>query len=327
MSGIGIFLKILLENLPDEHQYILIGDRNLLAQFSNTEIIDCSIPIFSFKELFAYPVSIVNDCDAFFIPNWNIPARIKIPIFSVIHDVVFLDMPGIISFFGRIIRYLMLYRAMKISRHIFTVSEFSQQRITHYFKNKKKITVIYLDVLKEIKSYSELNEKDDKNYYIFIGNIKKHKSLKTLISAFEKLNNGYQLFIVGKRDDFHTQENSLDINNRNIIFTGYISERELYNLLYNAKALIQPSLYEGFGLPPLEALWLKTPVILSDIPVFKELYNDMPVAFFKVGDDNELAEKMNNIKHFDYEPKILLKKYDAKKIVNSIFSVIENRKY
>jgi glycosyltransferase involved in cell wall biosynthesis len=324
MSGIGIFLENLLNNLPNEHEYILIGNKDMLVHCNANiqKIIDCSIPIFSYKEILSYPVSFVNKCDAFFIPNWNIPAGIKIPIFSMIHDVVFLDMPDITSPLGKIIRYIWLLRTVIISRHIFTVSYFSCQRIAYYFRHKYKISVVYNDVLPKVKSYYTLYNKERKNYYMYIGNIKKHKGLNVLISAYENLNDGNSLLIVGKKENFHTFDN-IYTKNKNIVFTGYIKEKELYEFLYNAKALIQPSLYEGFGIPPLEALWLKTPVILSDIPVFKEIYHDMPVIFFKSGDSIDLAEKIKNINYFDYNPDILLKKYDALKTANTIFYVIK----
>ena len=61
-----------------------------------------------------------------------------------------------------------------------------------------------------------------------------------------------------------------------------------------AKSLIQPSEYEGFGIPPLEALYLGTNVILSDIPVFKEVYHDLPVTFFNCGDSQELSDILFN---------------------------------
>ena len=56
--------------------------------------------------------------------------------------------------------------------------------------------------------------------------------------------------------------------------------------------LVQPSLYEGFGMPPLEALNLNTDVVLSDIPVFKEIYNNFPVIFFKSEDSSSLAQTL-----------------------------------
>ena len=60
----------------------------------------------------------------------------------------------------------------------------------------------------------------------------------------------------------------------------------------NAALLVQPSLYEGFGIPPLEAMSLGTPVLVSDIPVFKEIYADFPVTFFEAGNATDLSKRL-----------------------------------
>jgi glycosyltransferase involved in cell wall biosynthesis len=62
--------------------------------------------------------------------------------------------------------------------------------------------------------------------------------------------------------------------------------------LSQAALLVQPSLYEGFGLPPLEAMVLGTHALISDIPVFKEIYAEYPVTFFKAGDTGDLKAKL-----------------------------------
>ena len=82
------------------------------------------------------------------------------------------------------------------------------------------------------------------------------------------------------------------LNYNDLIFTGKVDDKTLKKIMSEAKVLIQPSLYEGFGIPPLESMYLGTPVILSDIPVFKELYSDFPVTFFHVNDVNDLCNKM-----------------------------------
>ncbi|MDR1997423.1 MAG: glycosyltransferase family 4 protein [Candidatus Margulisbacteria bacterium] len=325
-SGIGIFTKNLLENLPDKHEYILIGEKARLLKYTRpANIINFTAPIFSLQEMLAYPAAAVNKCGAFFTPNWNIPAGIRVPIYAMIHDVVFLDLPELTSFRGRLIRRALLWRAVKLSRHIFTVSEFSRRRIIHFFQNSAKISVIYNDVSAEVKNFARQKKPKAGDYYLYVGNIKKHKGLGTLIAAYTGLRTTAKLIIVGAKENFRTRdEDIININNPNIVFTGFVSEQKLLELLGQAKALIQPSLYEGFGLPPLEALWLKTPVILSDIPVFKEIYADLPVTFFKTGDSLDLAEKLCDIKPCKYTPQNLLKKYDAAWIAGTIFAKIQD---
>jgi glycosyltransferase involved in cell wall biosynthesis len=75
-------------------------------------------------------------------------------------------------------------------------------------------------------------------------------------------------------------------------FTGFVSNDRLKILLAEAALLVQPSLYEGFGYPPLEAMTVGTEALISDIPVFREIYGDFPVTFFKAGDSGDLKEKL-----------------------------------
>ena len=94
----------------------------------------------------------------------------------------------------------------------------------------------------------------------------------------------------------------------------------------HAECLVQPSLYEGFGIPPLEALYLGCSVIVSDIPVFKEIYNDLPVCFFDSRNKMDLVKKLENIEKSslpkDSIRSIIEKKYNyiysAEKIYTSI---------
>lgn len=140
-----------------------------------------------------------------------------------------------------------------------------------------------------------------KDYIIFVGNIKKHKGLKILLEAFKlvkKEDKKLKLVIVGNQNNFRTKDKEVielleDRNlNKDIIFTGYVDNKELKKLIAEARILVQPSLYEGFGIPPLEALALGTNVIVSDIEVFREVYTQMNIIFFKLNDKNDLSKKI-----------------------------------
>ena len=309
MSGIGSYLKGVLKHIItiEENQYVLLGNRKELdcyKKYHNCIIEHIDIPIFSIKELFHFPVHIINTCDCFYTPNYNIPFGIKIPIYSTIHDVVFLDIPNLTSFLGRLVRYIYLKRSYVISKIIFTVSEFSKERIfAHLGRNNNKVIVTYNGVSESFLNYK--SNKQNKDYFLFVGNIKAHKGIKTLLSAFNRLRNsdsGARILIVGDYHNFQTTDKDVQqlinnqLNNEKLIFTGKVDDVTLKKIISEAKALIQPSLYEGFGIPPLESMYLGTPVILSDIPVFKELYGDFPVTFFHVNDANELCEKMRMAK-------------------------------
>lgn len=98
-------------------------------------------------------------------------------------------------------------------------------------------------------------------------------------------------------------------------------------LVSEAKALVQPSLYEGFGIPPFEAICLGTDIIISDIPVFKELYAEVPNSFFKAGDADDLADKLLTFKPNDRLDELktsLLKKYNYHNTSEIILNAILN---
>src|SRR5665647_1670932 len=112
LSGIGVYLDNIIEQWTkqkNEHTFTLFGETKHLTQYttySNVRIIETEIDIFSFKELFRFPSKEVNKCDVFYSPFFNIPGGITIPIFSTIHDVVFLDVEELTGKVGTFIRKL-----------------------------------------------------------------------------------------------------------------------------------------------------------------------------------------------------------------------------
>lgn len=300
-GGIGTYISSLLPFFLKNFDCLLIGRPQDLKEFAGEHEI-CNIKTFSLKELLFFDKKIlkkINNCNAYYTPYCNIPNGIKIPIYSTIHDVVFLDRPELASKLGILARKWFYLRAVKKSCKIFTVSEFSKQRIICHLHCKKPVVVTYSAVPEFLKPRNT-TPKEKKNEILFVGNIKKHKGLHTLLPAFDtatKKGLDAKLVIVGNANNFRTKDESIDkllqkIDSSKIIFTGKISNENLTELYSSSKLLVQPSLYEGFGLPPLEALKAGTNVLISDIPVFKEIYKDFPVTFFKTEDINDLCAKI-----------------------------------
>ena len=300
-SGIGTYLQGILPYLLAEQKnnYLLLGNFNILSKYKakNVEIQEVNIPIFSVKELFCFPCAKINSYDVFLTPNFNIPIGIKIPIYAFIHDVVFLDIKELTSKIGYYIRKFYLNRAVKIAKKIFTVSEFSKKRISFHFKKAKDIVVAPCAIKNELINYFPQKVSISKEFIIFVGNIKPHKGLETLVKGWRyarKKGFDKQLVIVGEKEGFKTKlSNEEFLKDQNIIFTGRISDEELYNYMNEASMLVQPSIYEGFGLPPLEALYLGTTCLLSDIEVFKEIYVEFQNCyFFNKESPEDLAKKL-----------------------------------
>ena len=128
-SGIGTFLENILNELlcnHPENQYVLIMNKKQLwnKKYPNVTIVRTSIKSFTLKELFSFPTHEINNCDAFFSPYINIPGGIKVPVFSTVHDVIFLDIPNLVSRVGLIIRKWFINRAVRLSKCVLPYRNF-----------------------------------------------------------------------------------------------------------------------------------------------------------------------------------------------------------
>lgn len=321
-GGIGTYLESLLPFFVKDNECILIGDEKKLEQYDGgifsenrvspeCTVINCGIKTFSLKEMFSFPRSLlylINSCDVYYTPYCNIPNGIKVPVFSTIHDVVFLDIPSLTSKIGVIARKFFYQRAINRSHSIFTVSAFSAERIKkHLHLGNKPVVITYNSVPEWFKDdISQPECATDKmtkeDYLLFVGNIKQHKGLHTLLPAFRKVletKPELKLVIVGNAENFRTGDDTITkeisaFPEGKIVYTGRISNEELRIYYKKARLLVQPSLYEGFGMPPLEALTSGTNVVLSDIPVFKEIYGSYPVHFFETGNVESLTAQILN---------------------------------
>lgn len=334
-SGIGTFLENILNELLCNHPenfYVLIMDNKQLwdKKYTNVTIVRTSIKPFTLKEFFSFPTHEINSCDAFFSPYINIPGGIKVPVFSTVHDVIFLDIPNLVSRFGLMIRKCFISRAIRLSKCVFTVSEFSKNRIQYYFGFQKPIHIIYNSIPVHIRDYQIPESQNKEDCYIYVGNIKPHKGLLTLVKAFElaqKEGLTSRLLLIGEADKFRTSEqelNELLHRIKNVEFSGWVANDRLCQLIAKSKALVLPSIYEGFGIPPMEAMYLGTKAIVSDIPVLKEIYSDFPVSFFETGNELNLKKKLltTNIQiDRDSIRKKIDTKYNVTEAVNKLLSV------
>lgn len=300
-SGIGTFIEGVARSLISEHpehNYLLIVEKKIaeLSGCANVRQIVTDIHPFTLKEMFCFPLKDINKTDAYFSPYINIPMGIKVPVYSTIHDVIFWDMPELVSKMGLWMRTFFVRHAISASKAIITVSDFSRKRIVKHFNTKKDIVVVPNGIADHIRNYNGSSEKE--NCILFVGNVKQHKGLGVLIEAYQKAKvKGLtsHLKIVGDKEKFRTSDSSVQdqsLADDSILFTGRLSNEELASTIASSKVLVLPSFYEGFGIPPMEALYLGTKAIVSDIDVLKEVYSDLPVTFFKCGDSSDLCEKL-----------------------------------
>jgi glycosyltransferase involved in cell wall biosynthesis len=180
---------------------------------------------------------------------------------------------GVKDIAGRIYYGTIVSRAIKISNLTLTISEASKSDIQNLY-SKEAINISGGNFLDAKPDYGIIKKQEltAKGYFMFAGNARPHKNLPQLLRVFTKYRVDHHeatLVIVGHKG----------ISANGIIYPGFVSEGELVALYQSAKALVFPSLYEGFGLPVLEAITNNCPVIASDIPAFREFENDNMVFF------------------------------------------------
>ena len=330
-SGIGRVCQGIIDHLDySRHQFYLVGNKTELSRYRNAVVIEDNTEPYSVKGLLKFNKKIINkECDAIIVPNFLIPYGIKIPVHAIMHDLIFLDVKettnGKIDYF---IKKTLLKRCMKRAKSVSCVSGFTLNRCKHHFAEyADKCYVNYDGVSDDVIEYAKTHGQPEKtDTIVFVGNVKRHKGLITLLDAFSAIENSkLKLKIIGEKEGFIT---GLDLDEKkyeNVEFTGRLCNEELFSEISKAKFLIQPSVYEGFGLPPLEALYLGTKPIISDIEVFQEIYENLPVTFFKVGDAEDLKNKiLTESAYVENVRQKIDEKYDYVLCAQNILSRIES---
>jgi glycosyltransferase involved in cell wall biosynthesis len=175
--------------------------------------------------------------------------------------------------------------------------------VTSYPETKEKVSVVYEGIslkqqpdsmVQKVKQQFLLN----RPYFLFVGTLEKKKNTVLLARGFDRLIEKYNLDVdlvfAGKADMHYPEvrQQTLDIKNKSrLIFTGYLTDDQLAALYQGAHAYANASTNEGFGLPGVEAMQFGLPLVVSNTPVFNEVYDDAAVYFDPTNPD-DIAEKL-----------------------------------
>jgi glycosyltransferase involved in cell wall biosynthesis len=251
-------------------------------------------------------------------PHFNVPVYCPVPFVVTIHDLILTKYPTVrASTLGPVLYYLknqayrlVIWRAIKRARQIITVSEFTKQDIVDYFKiSPEKITVTYEGVAElstqSLAETSLVQEKQalkiTKPYLLYVGNAYPHKNLEWLLRVLKSALGRYdlQLVLVGKMDYFYQRLSTMTAkwskaDRERVIFAGFVPDALLNELYAEAKAYVFPSLYEGFGLPPLEAMAQACPVLASNSSSMPEILGQAAL-YFDPSKDEELLLQLKRL--------------------------------
>lgn len=307
--GIGTYLSHLLPLIvrADYQFQILYAPSHPLPQQkrSNVKYIPFSAPIYSIQEQIAFLYSI-PPCDLFWSPHYNIPLgpiRAKKRVVTI-HDAYPLAHRRRFSFLKNIYSRTVMNAATRLSDAIITNSHFSQTEIIRWTGAKaKKMQIIPLGVCdtqwtSEPKADATILKKYAirSPFFLMVGWAKPHKNLITVLQAMECLKNeeeSFHLVLVGPiAPPLENLVSSLSICVQSI---GTISSSDLAAFYRQAEALIYPSLYEGFGLPPLEAMRCGCPVIAPRRASLPEVCGDAAL-YINPELPQEIAQAMMTIR-------------------------------
>lgn len=228
-----------------------------------------------FWEQFVLPLYVKNDI----LINLTLSAPLRTKNIIVVHDLAEFREPK--WYTKKFLAYYRILRPLLINKaaRVITVSNFSKQEIIDLFKTEEsKINVIYegkehiLNAQTDSSILKKLNI-DNHSFILSVGSLNPRKNFRKLIDAYLSLKlNGYKLVIVGGENKKAFANSGNFERNNSVIFTGSIPDEQLKALYLNAAMFVCPSLYEGYGLPVLEAMACKCPVVASDIPSFREIF-------------------------------------------------------
>jgi glycosyltransferase involved in cell wall biosynthesis len=232
--------------------------------------------------------------DLFHAPHYVLPPLVPCRSVVTIHDCIHLRFPQYLS--SRL-AYAYALSSLWVATHrssrVLTVSEASKRDILRYFRVPEgKIDVIYNAIderfgeapdEEEVARVRERYQLNDP-FILYAGNIKPHKNLERLIEAFHMLRRGnlehVKLLIIGDEiSKYATLRRAVHKYklHKHVRFFGFVPDRMLAVLYRLARVFVFPSLYEGFGLPPLEAMASGTPVVTSNVSSLPEVVGDAAV--------------------------------------------------
>lgn len=242
------------------------------------------VPLFLAYELWKRPVDVLH-------VQYTAPPFCRVPVVATIHDLAFEHMPETFTRRGSFQLKLTVRRTAQRAVRIATVSEYSRQDLLRTYKlSPEKVVVTYNGVEQHFTAEAWPNEAAGirnrfgikRDYLLAVGSLQPRKNLVRLIRAYAKLRSEHkaftpQLVIVGRKlwlaDEIFAEVRQ-QFWKDDVILTGYVSDEDLPKLYRQATAFVYPSLFEGFGLPPVEAMACGTPVITSNVSSLPEVTGD-----------------------------------------------------
>jgi len=300
--GIGTYIRNLLRHLAridGTTEYVLLcapADMHVPPTLGpNFRAVLEPSPNYSLREQWHVPLVLWREKpDVYHAPHYVLPAAVMSPSVVTIHDCIHLMFPQYLPnrrayLYARAV----MWAAARRADAILTVSEASKRDILRFFDVKPEKVVVVHNGIDE-RFWTPPAEEDvarvreryqlGHGFVLYAGNIKPHKNLVRVIEAFDEIRRGdfeeLKLLIIGdeisKMPALRRAVHQHHLH-KHVRFLGYVSDETLAILYRLAAAFVFPSIYEGFGLPPLEAMASGTPVVTSNVSSLPEVTGDAAV--------------------------------------------------
>lgn len=314
--GVATVVRNIAPYVAEEvNELFVLGDPKRFTEWwpegLRASVVEFMSPVYGIREQIEFPLSGIRSCDLLHVPHFNIPVRkLPFPLLVTINDVAHLADVLPIGWGYKQAARLYYSHAVTRADHIITLSEFSKNEIMSRLRVlPEKITVIPCAVdhklfhpadrqrIQQVASRLQITMP----YLMISGSVRPHKNIGRALKAFAELKRRYQiphqLLIVGEREGFRINSELPDVADEvkaSIMFTGYINDDNLVALYSGADVFVFPSLYEGFGLPPLEAMACGAPVAVSNAASIPEVVGDAGVYFDPYSVD-EIVEAVTSL--------------------------------
>lgn len=336
-KGIGRYTQEIVDHILDidnTNDYVIFLSKDSFDNFkitkSNVKKVLADVRWYTIKEQIVMPRLIKQEgLDLMHFPHFNVPLYCPVDFIVTIHDLILTKFPTtrastlspIIYWFKNLAYRAVIFSAVRRAKKIIAVSQYTKEDIINKFGvDKEKVVVTLLGLTETFFQPQKNNQEVLKKYNIrrpfvlYVGNAYPHKNLELLIRVFSKLSErqkDIQLVMVGKTDYFYKRlkeyAKNYNSDGRKIIFTDFVADEDLSFLYRQALIYVFPSLYEGFGLPPLEAMSQGCPVLSSNESCLPEILGEA-ADYFNPKDENEMLGKIEDLMADDIKRERLINK-------------------
>lgn len=314
--GIGRYIEELVRAMlatAPEHRYVLVTNRTIhpFSSHPSVETIVTDVPWYGLREQLAMPQIFRSmKADIVHVPHWNVPLLYRGPLVVTVHDLLLRHEPTstristrdpFLALMKRWGYRLVVASAIRRAKRVLVPTAFvADDVVALYPASKGKVAVTGEGMGRRSLTPPSRVPPAGERYLFYVGSAYPHKGLDVLLDAWEELSLRHadlKLKIAGSIDVFMQRIKDEARRRRlpRIQFLGYVDDQELALLYRDAVAFVFPSRFEGFGLPPLEALQAGCPVVSSDAAALPEVLGRDGAFFFRSGSQTDILRAIETV--------------------------------